>query len=367
MKKLRKKNVTIAILSAAGTIALFAAHILFAGTPQAGASNPATGMEPVPALTPYVEAHTHFDDKDPEGSVRSALAALGRQNAAKIFFLALPETFDRPDASDAEVLLPIVKKYPGKLAVLGGGGSLNPMIMKSVATGDAGPDVQKKFKERAEELVREGVAGFGEMSAEHFDGATPYEYAPTDHPLYLLLADIAAEHNIPIDIHMEAVPEAMPLPTGLKSPPNPPDLHANIAAFERLLAHNLRAKIIWAHAGSDGTGFRTPDLCRRLLRAHPNLYMEIKADPLNHGKNYPLADGKITPEWLKLFEDFPNRFVIGSDQHYPEPKGQQQRWQEAVLLLNQLPADLRRKIGTENVAHIYGESAGSTVSGGNAQ
>ncbi len=83
----------------------------------------------------------------------------------------------------------------------------------------------------------------------------------------------------------------------------------DIAAFERLLAHNPRAKIIWAHAGADGTGFRTPDLCRRLLLAHPNLYMEIKADPLNPGKNYPLVDGKIKPEWLKLFEDFPDRFI----------------------------------------------------------
>jgi hypothetical protein len=30
-----------------------------------------------------------------------------------------------------------------------------------------------------------------------------------------------------------------------------------------------------------------------------------------------------------------------------------QRWQEAVLLLNQLPGDLRRKIGTENALRIY--------------
>ena len=154
-------------------------------------------MEPVPALTPYVEAHTHFDDKDPEGTVRSALAALGRQNAAKIFFLTPPDTFDHPGHYDAEVMLPTAKKYPGKLAILGGGGTLNAMIMQSVATGDAGPAVQKKFKDRAEELLREGVIGFGEMSAEHFDGATPYQYAPPDHPLYLMLADIAAEHGVP--------------------------------------------------------------------------------------------------------------------------------------------------------------------------
>jgi predicted TIM-barrel fold metal-dependent hydrolase len=366
MKRSLKKFVTAGTVVNAGIMALLAAHALLAGQPQSGAEKSPAGMEPVPALTPYVEAHTHFDDKDPEGTVRAALAALGRQNAAKIFFLTLPDTFDRPGSFDAEVLLPTAKKYPGKLAVLGGGGSLNPMIMKSVATGDASLAVQKQFRARAEELIREGVAGFGEMTAEHFDGATPYQYAPADHPLFLLLADIAAEHDVPIDLHMEAVPAAMPLPAGLKSPPNPPQLHANIAAFERLLAHNPRAKIIWAHAGSDGTGFRTPDLCRRLLQAHANLYMEIKADPLAHGKNYALADGKIKPEWLALFTDFPDRFIIGTDQHYPEPQGQEQRWQEVVLLFNQLPSDLRRKIGTENIAHIYGKTSASSAKGGKA-
>ncbi len=359
-----KRFAMAASASTAAMLAIFAAHVLLAGMPQSPFEKLSAGMEPIPAVTPYIEAHTHFDDKDPEGTVRSALAALGRQNASKIFFLMPPDTFDHPGHYDAEVLLPAAKKYPGKLAILGGGGSLNAMIMQSVATGDAGPAIQKKFKNRAEELLREGVIGFGEMAAEHFDGATPYQYAPPDHPLYLMLADIAAEHGVPIDLHMEAVPADMPLPADLKSPPNAPRLHANIAGLERLLEHNPRAKIIWAHAGADGTGFRTPDLCRRLLLGHPNLFMEIKADPLAHGKNYPLADGRIKPEWLKLFEDFPDRFIIGSDQHYPEPKDQPQRWQEMVLLFNQLPADLRRKIGTENVAHIYGKAAASTTPGG---
>jgi len=44
--------------------------------------------------------------------------------------------------------------------------------------------------------------------------------------------------------------------------------------------------------------------------------------------------------------DFPDRFIIGSDQHYPS-EGLGQRWQTVVLLFNQLPADVRRKIGTE--------------------
>ncbi|HEX5229650.1 MAG TPA: amidohydrolase family protein [Bryobacteraceae bacterium] len=309
-------------------------------------------QRPVPAVTPYIDAHTHFDEKDPEGSVRAVIQALPRENMTKAYLLIPPDTMSPAGSVDAAAILAAAKKYPGKVAVLGGGATLNSMILQSVHSGDSGPEIQRQFRERAQELLRLGAAGFGELAAEHFDGATPYQFAPPDHPLFLLLADIAAQNNVPIDIHMEAVPQTMPLPPELKSPPNPPQLHENIAAFERLLAHNPRAKIIWAHLGSDGTGFRTPDLCRRLLQMHPNLYMELKLDPKAHGKNYLLADDKLKPEWLKLFRDFPDRFIIGSDQHYPEPTGPA-RWRQVVLLLNQLPPDLRKSIGTENVAHIY--------------
>jgi predicted TIM-barrel fold metal-dependent hydrolase len=368
MKRSARTPVTIAGLSGVGVLAMFGVQVVLASPPRPpeAADKPAASKEPAPApvkaLTPYVEAHTHFDAADPEGSVRAALAAGPRQNAAMVLFQMPPDTFDHPGHYDAEVVLAEAKKHPDKIGVLGGGGTLNAMIIQAAATGDAGPAVQKKFKERAEQLLKEGVIGFGELTAEHYAGVTPYQYAPADHPLYLMLADIAAEHGVPIDLHMEAVPEDMALPAGLKSPPNPPRLHANIAAFERLLAHNPRAKIIWAHAGADGTGQRTPELCRRLLKAHANLYMEIKTDPHAQGMSYPLADGKIKPEWLALFTEFADRFVMGTDQHYPEDKGPDQRWQEAVRLFNQLPADVRKKIGTENIARIYGKSVASHLS-----
>jgi predicted TIM-barrel fold metal-dependent hydrolase len=361
MKRLPERLIEISMAPGIAFVALiFLAHAAFARQASPRTAVMPSAEEPVPAVTPFVEEHAHFDEKDPAGSVRSAMAALGRENAAMIVFQISPDTFGHPGRYDSEIILAEVKKHPGKLALTGGGGSLNAMIMKSVATGDAGPEVQKKFKTRAEELLREGVIGFGEMTAEHFDGFTPYQSAPPDHPLFLLLADLAAEHHVPIDLHMEAVPQDMPLPAGLKSPPNAPRLHPNIGAFERFLSHNPGAKIIWAHLGSDFTGYRTVELDRRLLQAHPNLYMEIKVDPGAPGLNYPLAaDGKIKPEWLKLFTDFPDRFVIGSDQHYPMPNDADKRWQETILLFNELPVEVRKKIGTENIASIYGNSVAS--------
>jgi predicted TIM-barrel fold metal-dependent hydrolase len=345
---------TFVALVVLGIAAALLSNLLPAG--GVAAQGQPSALAARPAMSPFVDVHTHPDPSDPTRSVQAALEAMKLENAAKIVFMPPPFTADDPARYDAEIILNAVKGHADKLAVLGGGGSLNAMIQQSARSGDASPEAQRKFKARAEELIRLGAAGFGELTAEHFQGATPYQSAPPDHPLFLLLADIAAEHGVPIDLHMEAVPQTMPLPAPLKSPPNPPQLQANIAAFERLLEHNPRARIIWAHAGWDNTGYRTAGLCRRLLQAHPNLYMDVKIDPLKPGKNSPLANGAsgaIKPEWLQLFQDFPGRFVVGTDQHYPEPLPGPQRWEAIVPLLNQLPANLRQKIGMENAAQLY--------------
>ncbi|MGH9691203.1 MAG: amidohydrolase family protein [Candidatus Acidiferrales bacterium] len=359
-----------AAVSAAGIAVVLVGYAL-AGQPKP-ANSPVEDARVVAAKTAYIDAHVHIDHQDPAGSFRALVRAMDRMNAVKNIVLTEPYGPDDPARWDAEVILPAAKKYPDKLSVLGGGATLNAMILQSAKTGDASPAVRRKFTERAEELLREGAAGFGELSTEHFiQPSSPlkdYESAPADTPLMLLLADIAARHRVPIDLHMEAVPQTMPLPAGLDSPPNPPEIPGNIAGFERLLRHNPHAKIIWVHAGADNTGYRTPDLCRRLLESHPNLYMEIKADPTYPGKNPVLVNGKVQPEWLKLFQDFPDRFIIGSDQHYgPNSQGPLSRAQASVLVLNQLPADLARKIGRENVVRIYGGTQGQSGASGLAR
>ena len=351
---------------AAATLALTAQFLLAcylrSGKSQSRAQTPQSAVvaKPQPSFIPYIDTHVHFDPKvvsDPDAEIAAALHAASNENAAALIFMPIPFTSSDPAHFDYEAFVTVLKKHPGKLAFEAGGGSLNLMLQASIRAQDSGPGIQGIFKERAEEILREGAIGFGEMSSEHLSlsPGQVYETAPPDHPLLLLLADIAAQHDVPIDLHLDVVPQTMALPLGIASPPNPAHLQENLTAFERLLAHNPRAKILWAHAGSDAIGARTPDLCRRLLRAHPNLYMEIKIDPLLLGKNPPLDAGKIKPEWLQLFTDFPDRFVIGSDQHYGSARSMTgpQRWQSAVLLLNQLPPDLRRKIATENARRLF--------------
>jgi hypothetical protein len=346
-----------------GMLALGAAAIALAFSLHLGAAEPhpaEADAAPVASLTPFVEVHSHFGGKDPAAAIEDALRVMPMENCAKVIFMPSPFAAEQTNRFDDEVIMAAEKDHRDKFAFLGGGGTLNVMIQQSVMSGDSGPEVVKMFKERAEQIMRDGASGFGEMTPEHFamNANGFYEYAPADHPLFLALMDVSAEHDgAPISVHMEAVPTPMPIPAELASfHNNAPQLHANIPAFERLLSHNPHGNIVWAHEGWDNTGGRTVELSRRLLKAHPNLYMEIKIDPVEPGKNYILANagsGAIKPEWLQLFKDFPDRFVIGSDQVYPEPKGQPQHWQSSVTLLNQLPADLRKKIAFENTARLY--------------
>jgi predicted TIM-barrel fold metal-dependent hydrolase len=262
-----------------------------------------------------------------------------------------------------EDLLLIVQKYPERFAALGGGGSLNVMIQQAVKEGRVTAAMEKEFDARALELARKGAAGFGVMAIEHFsmDENHPYETAPPDHPLFLRLTDLATKYDIPIDIHMEAIPEEMPLPSRLQSPPNPRVLKPNIAAFGRLLAHDRKAKIIWSHLGWDNTGKRTIALTRRLLAENPNLYMSIRvASGMQERKvmkpGFPLdQNGRLKQEWLSLFQEFPDRFLIGSDEIIKasddHPSAGSLR--STVSLLEQLPEKLKSQIGYENAYGLY--------------
>jgi hypothetical protein len=201
------------------------------------------------------------------------------------------------------------------------------------------------------------------MTAEHFsmNPTHPYISAPPDHELFLRLSDLAAWHNVPIDLHMEAVPEAMPLPSRLQSPPNPETLEPNIAAFERLLAHNRAAKIVWVHLGWDGTGARTAELTRRLLQAHSNLFLSLRVPSDLHAADVESstllmsADGQLKAEWRAAVEEFPDRFVLGSDEIITQQgrHGSNGSIGATAGLLGQLSEELQRKISSENPCCLY--------------
>ncbi len=323
-----------------------------------------------PAAKGYIDVHNHifgttggsFGIMDFPGAVKAALSSMDKAGISKIIVMSTPFTEGQRDVFDAGDFMSAIKEYPHRFAFLAGGGTLNVMIQKYAASNAVSPEIRKRFEEQAEKFIAMGASGFGEVTAEHFSlsSSHPYETAPPDHPLFLLLADIAARHDVPVDFHMEAIPENMPLPDDgrLKRGNTPSQLKANIAAFERLLDYNKKAKIIWAHAGWCNTGMRTVKLMDDLLGKHLNLYMTVKIGRDSMEETRPFLRGqKMKGEWMELLKKYPDRFMIGSDQFYLSPLSKMRqppgRLDPVIAFMAQLPPDLAEKIGRENPIRLF--------------
>ena len=321
----------------------------------------------------WIDVHVHLVSGRDGGrqayaeALEAALAVMEKVGIKKMVVMPPPQVPGMP-LHDYDSFAETVKRQPARFAFLGGGGSLNPMLQAAGQGAELSDGQRREFEDKAKEIVQQGALGFGEMTAHHLSHLPghPYESVAADHPLLLLLADIAAGNDELIDFHFDVVADDMKAPEWLSSPPNPQRFPANLAAFERLLEHNRKAKIVWAHAGSDMLGNWTIELSRRLLEKHPNLYMSLRVAPGRAPQNHPLSsDNEIRPGWLRLLQDFSDRFVIGGDQFFVSPsvqgRGPGVTFSERApiirertrILLTALPADLSRKIAFENAVRLY--------------
>ena len=335
------------------------AVVLLAGDTISSASGPE-----------WIDVHVHLipdrQTSDYRGAVNAALAAMNEASIAKAVVMPPPQP-SGPGNVELDGYAPALAPRQ-RFAAIGGGGTLNGMIQDTRS--DAVDDrVRRRFEEQAEAILKLGAVGFGEITAHHLSHVPghPYEIVEADHPLLLLLARIAAKRGVVIDFHFDVVAEETKAPAFLSVPPNPQVFRPNLAAFERLLAHDRGARIVWAHAGSDQLGWWTVELSRRLLAAHPNLHMSLRMLPGRAPQNHPLGAGGagIKPEWRALLEEFPDRFVLGGDQFFVAPTVRggspaQQFAQRAPIarqrtraFLDALPPALARKIAVENAVRLY--------------
>ena len=120
--------------------------------------------------------------------------------------------------------------------------------------------------------------------------------------------------------------------------------HSDADAIERLYAQDPQARVLWAHSGFD-----RPEKVAEMLRRHKNLWADL-AYRNEHG-----SGGKVAPEWRKLFTEFPDRFMVGTDTFTPE------RWHYLVehaswtrAWLTDLPKPLAERLAWRNGETLFG-------------
>lgn len=260
-----------------------------------------------------------------------------------------PSTIWKGGTHDDYGIPAMSERYPGRVISLYGGKALR-LLYRVVEKGGYTPRHERKFIRLIERAMQSGkYKGFGEIGLHHMPtvkrkGPT----IPADHPWMLKLADIAAKFDVIIDIHMEATDD-------------------NLAALGRLLAHNRKTKIIWAHAGWSQLGTATAEVWERLMARQPNLYGSIKHRTTPTGRDTsPMVNvrdesGRIEADWLRLFERFPDRFMIGADIGpgvFVKRGNDFRHLKHMQAFLRRLPPHLLGPIARDNAIRVFNLPAG---------
>jgi hypothetical protein len=178
------------------------------------------------ARRPWIDVHMHLvggAKGDFSGAAREALAMMYEARIRTAVVMPPPFTSTVANRHEAANFLEALKARPRRFAHLGGGGTLNLTLERTAGWPAIDAQTRTEFERAAREILDAGASGFGEIAVHHLSlvPGHPYEWIAADHPLLLILADIAAEGDAVIDLHLDVVPRDMALPARFLSPPNP--------------------------------------------------------------------------------------------------------------------------------------------------
>lgn len=262
-------------------------------------------LSPGPAaaqLLPIIDLHFHFAEGWDIDAFLKEMDALGVAKAGNAARFA-------PDA----LALDWARRYPDRFIPFAGKQAISDFIQSD---GERAWTIQAPavvaYLQQLEAALKAGqFKGIGEINNNH------HPDFPADSPLMQRFWSLSAKYRVPLNVHMDA-------------------REKRVTEMERLLASDRRSTWVWAHAGDAG-----PALVRRLLRAHPNFYVELS------GRAFDIMSDA---EWKVLLEEYSDRFVIGTDasnlQMFTITIG---RWRKVLKLLSPATA---RKLAHQNAERL---------------
>jgi len=275
-------------------------------------TNPSSTAEKADYTYRINDAHCHYVDfvQNTEG-INILLDKMDSASVDKIVLFGLSVTklwtdYDRErpiyyDDNDAPayyyaftdvILAEAIKKLPEDQK-----GRIYPMICGFNPVDKNGLDHIKRMVDMYPDLW----VGIGEVFFRHDDltrmtyGRNPTANCISMDPVY----EYAAEKNLPIWIHSDIGDPISNKPTFLYE-------------MEEAIKKHPKTKLVWCHVGDtravnvDGL----TDITRRLLQTYPNLYYDISWVVF---EQVIAPEGIPNPEWVAIFEEFPTRFMVGTD------------------------------------------------------
>ena len=269
-----------------------------------------------PSSITFTDAHVHLNDPEMqlrlmrESGTRRAIVFWGRN-------------------STNELLIQWTQQHPGRFIPFA---SISPERSSYRKYWDAGDTA---LLDVLNNHLKQGVVrGIGEISVAHFPGRGFPEanYGPL-HPLMRGIMDLAQQYDVPLNIHCEIT---------------------HIREFEQLLRAYPKVTVIWAHGG-----YTPYYIAKRMLAGHPNLLYELsartwKTHPRSPDYTILEAGVRVWPRWLRLIEENPDRFLIGTDASLHDLQRERSKIEAVRTFLLQLSEETRAMVAHKNLDRLMG-------------
>lgn len=308
-------------------IALAAASII---APPAGAADPTPDSRRLAAELPLADMHMHLyrgltpaqlKDRMDRNNIRWA-GAVGP---------VMPGIDPRP----------FIELLGGRYIPMAGQPEVHSVFSSrgAAALADAENSVFAAMIARADDLFRSGhIRGFGELILNN-KASNPQpslrRKAAIDSPFTRKMFEIAARNNGVIQIHTE-------------------DDEDSLSGLEALMKTYPTVPVILSHCLVVTKDTSMPE---RMLKSSPLVHCDLSARSAS-GKGR--ADRRIfgpdfvEPQWLRLIEAYPDRFVVGSDATDDKVDFDKVIGDIRNGLLPRLPARAARKVAHENAQKLFG-------------
>jgi hypothetical protein len=182
--------------------------------------------------------------------------------------------------------------------------------------------------------------GIGEVLLRHDDltNLTAGELPSAAHPALDPVFDFARDRGVPLAVHHDS------------SSAGRPAEHEYVPQLDRMLRRHPGTTVVWCHAGVARriAPQRQGQVVGELLDAHAGLHIDVSWSLLAT----VLDDKTPDPDWVRLIERRPDRFVVGSDV-VGRPEQLQSSLAEVRMLLAALTPTARRLVGAQNAERLW--------------
>jgi Tat protein secretion system quality control protein TatD with DNase activity len=293
---------------------------------------------------PIIDAHAHLGASF---KFTQIIEEMDKNGVSKQIVMA--RAYPGPEGNsdlpgDDQLALKLAEAYPGRFYPLIG--MQLPMLTGAQKWTTPDATVESLIQLTDRKLASGKFFGIGEFIVRHW-AYSPGVHAEQDNPIYSELmrrfSVLAAKHDVPMVIHMEGYPKL-------------------VDDFSRLIAENPNTRYVWEH----NCGRSKAPVIRGLLLRFPYLFCGLggmTAEATGYGTGWPRKEefttlieqfGVFFPEMKSLFEEFPDRFMVGMDvAHAPAMRIYEGRARRTRELLEQLSPNTRAKMAEQNAVRIF--------------